>query len=246
MEGRNFRTAVFGGFRKKDVISFLAEDKSQQEEVLQDLRQQLEEAEAQVRSLMAQRDHALEQVQLLRADADRAQEDTAAARRQAEDASARQAALEEHLHACEQENASLQQKNAALQDRNAALETQLAARADLDGGELQALREELQTQRRRAEELETKVQQQPRVKSMPAESTDQLWALCGKMERTLGQMERMLDGPYRMTCYPEPPEERAEPVEIFPAEGASCAAEPAPQAEAPAVKNLLQRIRVKR
>ena len=80
-----------------------------------------------------------------------------------------------------------------------------------------------------------------------AQSADQLWNLCGKMERTLRQMERMLDGPYRMTYYPEPVEqvqEAAEPVmqeETF----APVAEQPAP-VQAPSVKNLLQRVRIKR
>ena len=65
--------------------------------------------------------------------------------------------------------------------------------------------------------------------------------------RTLRQMERMLDGPYRMTCYPEPVEqtqEAAEPVvqeEIL----EPMAEQPAP-VQAPSVKNLLQRVRIKR
>ena len=32
MENRNFHTALLGGFRKKDVVNFLAEDKRRQEE----------------------------------------------------------------------------------------------------------------------------------------------------------------------------------------------------------------------
>ena len=44
MENRSFRTALLGGFRKKDVVNFLAEDKRRQEEALQDLNTQLEEA----------------------------------------------------------------------------------------------------------------------------------------------------------------------------------------------------------
>ena len=37
MENRNFHTAFLGGFRKKDVVNFLAEDKRRQEESLQEL-----------------------------------------------------------------------------------------------------------------------------------------------------------------------------------------------------------------
>ena len=39
MEGRNFHTALVGGFRKKDVVNYLAEEKRLQQEQVQDLRQ---------------------------------------------------------------------------------------------------------------------------------------------------------------------------------------------------------------
>ena len=116
----------------------------------------------------------------------------------------------------------------------------------MDPEELQSLREELQAARLRAEALDARLREQPQTMG-GAQSTDQLWNLCGKMERTLRQMERMLDGPYRMTCYPEPVEqvqEAAEPVmqeETF----APVAEQPAP-VQAPSVKNLLQRVRIKR
>ena len=45
MEGRNFHTALVGGFRKKDVVNYLAEEKRLQQEQVQDLRQQLETLE---------------------------------------------------------------------------------------------------------------------------------------------------------------------------------------------------------
>ena len=79
---------------------------------------------------------------------------------------------------------------------------------------------------------------------------DQLWNLCGKMERTLQQMDRLLDGPYRMTCYPEPVENWQEDRREEPA--CSCVpAEPVAEpfvsaAENATVKSLLQRIRGKR
>ena len=38
MENRNFHTSMLGGFRKKDVIAFLAEEKLQHERELQDLQ----------------------------------------------------------------------------------------------------------------------------------------------------------------------------------------------------------------
>ena len=242
MENRNFHTAFLGGFRKKDVVNFLAEDKRRQEENLQELNGQLEEAAEQIRELMEQRDNALEQVQALCAQREELQVELEAARQesvQLETARQENARLESEL---QQQNI----RNGDLQAQLAQLQEQLDARPEVDPEELQSLREELQAARLRAEALDARLREQPQSKG-GAQSTDQLWNLCGKMERTLRQMERMLDGPYRMTCYPEPVEqvqEAAEPVmqeETF----APVAEQPAP-VQAPSVKNLLQRVRIKR
>ena len=48
MENRNFHTALIGGFRKKDVISYMAEEKRQQEELLEELRSSQTELERQL------------------------------------------------------------------------------------------------------------------------------------------------------------------------------------------------------
>lgn len=242
MENRNFHTAFLGGFRKKDVVNFLAEDKRRQEENLQELNGQLEEAAEQIRELMEQRDNALEQVQVLCAQREELQAELEAARQesvQLETARQESARLEAELQRQNIRNGDLQAQLAQLQE-------QLDARPEVDPEELQSLREELQAARLRAEALDARLREQPQSKG-GAQSTDQLWNLCGKMERTLRQMERMLDGPYRMTCYPEPVEqvqEAAEPVmqeETF----APMAEQPAP-VQAPSVKNLLQRVRIKR
>ena len=242
MENRNFHTAFLGGFRKKDVVNFLAEDKRRQEENLQELNGQLEEAAEQIRELMEQRDNALEQVQALCAQREELQAALEAARQESV-----------QLETARQENARLEAelqrqniRNGDLQAQLAQLQEQLDARPEVDPEELQSLREELQAARLRAEALDARLREQPQTMGS-AESADQLWNLCGKMERTLRQMERMLDGPYRMTCYPEPVEqvqEAAEPVmqeETF----APVAEQPAP-VQAPSVKNLLQRVRIKR
>ena len=230
MENRNFHTAFLGGFRKKDVVNFLAEDKRRQEESLQELNAQLDEASEQIKQLMEQRDNALEQVQALCAQREELQAALEAARQESV-----------QLETARQENARLESelqrqniRNGDLQAQLAQLQEQLDARPEVDPEELQSLREELQAARLRAEALDARLREQPQNKG-------------GKMERTLRQMERMLDGPYRMTCYPEPVEqvqEAAEPVmqeETF----APVAEQPAP-VQAPSVKNLLQRVRIKR
>ena len=58
------------------------------------------------------------------------------------------------------------------------------------------------------------------------------------MERTLRQMERMLDGPLRMTCYPEP----VETEEELPEEAPVCESREAPTYKT-AVSSLLNRVR---
>ena len=242
MENRNFHTAFLGGFRKKDVVNFLAEDKRRQEESLQELNAQLDEASEQIKQLMEQRDNALEQVQVLCAQREELQAALEAARQESV-----------QLETARQENARLESelqrqniRNGDLQAQLAQLQEQLDARPEVDPEELQSLREELQTARLRAEALDARLREQPQSVGS-TQSTDQLWNLCGKMERTLRQMERMLDGPYRMTCYPEPMEqmqEAAEPVvqeEVF----EPVAEQPAP-VQVPSVKNLLQRVRIKR
>jgi len=113
----------------------------------------------------------------------------------------------------------------------------------VDPAELNSLRQQLQAEQQKTRELAALLQQQPQSRSCTGESMDQLWSLCGKMERTLGQMERMLDGPYRMTCYPEPPVDRVQAEPVMPAEEPVSVAESAPVTQAPSVKSLLQRIR---
>ena len=242
MENRNFHTAFLGGFRKKDVVNFLAEDKRRQEENLQELNGQLEEAAEQIRELMEQRDNALEQVQALCAQREELQAALEAARQESV-----------QLETARQENARLEAelqrqniRNGDLQAQLAQLQEQLDTRPEVDPEELQSLREELQAARLRAEALDARLREQPQSKG-GAQSTDQLWNLCGKMERTLRQMERMLDGPYRMTCYPEPLEQVQEAAEPVMQEGVfePVAEQPAP-VQAPSVKNLLQRVRIKR
>ena len=252
MENRNFHTSLLGGFRKKDVITFLAEEKSRQECELQDVRQQLEEAEEQLQRLMDERDRALEQVQTLRAEQSELQEQLESAAREQEQLEERlnEAALREQAMASQSalsqaEAMQLSEENQRLQALVEELEARPEPSPAVDPAELAALRAQLETEHRRAGELAELVEalrQQPQGRSGSGEHMDQLWSLCGKMERTLGQMERMLDGPYRMTCYPEPPVERcAEPPVQEPAW--IPAEEPAAEEQIPSVKTLLQRIR---
>ena len=226
MEIRNFHTSLLGGFRKKDVIAFLAEEKLQHERELQDLQQQLEEASAQVREMMEQRDEAQTNCQTLLQQLDEA--------RQLRDAQAAAFEAERAAHA-ERED-GLRQKVQELENRPMPEPV-----LQVNGAELESLREALAAERERVQALDARLRQQP---GHP-DSQEHLWALCGKMERTLRQMERMLDGPLRMTCYPEPMEEwepEDEPVFEMPAAPAAAPASADPR-ERSSVSSLLKKIR---
>ena len=212
MENRNFHTSLVGGFRKKDVVNFLSAEKSRQDAALEDLRKQLEEAEGQLQRLMNERDLALEQVRALRLEEAELREQLGNAFREQESLEERlsEAALREQAMASQSalsqaEALQLSEENDRLQARVEELESRPEPIPTVDPAELNSLREQLEAERQRTEELAELLRQQPQSTGGSGQRMDQLWSLCGKMERTLGQMERMLDGPYRMTCYPEPP-----------------------------------------
>ena len=250
MENRNFHTSLVGGFRKKDVVNFLSAEKSRQDAALEDLRKQLEEAEGQLQRLMNERDLALEQVRALRLEEAELREQLGNAFREQESLEERlsEAALREQAMASQSalsqaEALQLSEENDRLQARVEELESRPEPIPTVDPAELNSLREQLEAERQRTEELAELLRQQPQSTGGSGQRMDQLWSLCGKMERTLGQMERMLDGPYRMTCYPEPPAPRCEAEPAVQEPVFVPVEEPVPEVQTPSVKTLLQRIR---
>ena len=262
MEGRNFHTALVGGFRKKDVVNYLAEEKRLQQEQVQDLRQQLETLERELETArtdsganrllteeLQQRQTELQQA------AELARQDKTAAQ-EACDRAAEQ--LEQALRDRTEAVTALEEEQAAHRATRDALEKALAdnrvltarleePKTDPEGGA--ADREELlrlRAERERACTLESRLRQQSGAWET-AGGDGHLWALCAKMERTLSQMERMLDGPYRMTCYPEPAVQRPEPVdpEAFFRDGEAAPAGVSSDPDASAVSGLLRKIRKK-
>lgn len=301
MEGRNFHTALIGGFRKKDVISYLAEEKRLQEEQVGELRrnqveleQQLDEARTDSganrllnEGLQGEVEVLRQQLELTRMDLNTAKEAQLLAESRLTQAEARLAMAEEdrltlegRLAAVGQENQALNAENDQLRKavtelldrpdpaavvetlraeleaqktRNGELEAKLAQarinetyglKMPADCREGESLRADLAAERQRVAQLENQLRQMAARKEETG-NADQLWALCGKMERTIRQMEQMLDGPYHVTCYPAEPlrDEMAsafgEPVDI--------AAEPAERAakSRATVSSLLQRVRGK-
>ena len=301
MEGRNFHTALIGGFRKKDVISYLAEEKRLQEEQVEELRrnqveleQQLDEARTDSganrllnEGLQGEVEVLRQQLELTRMDLNTAKEAQLLAESRLTQAEARLAMAEEdrltlegRLAAVGQENQALNAENDQLREavtklldrpdpaavvetlraeleaqktRNGELEAKLAQarinetyglKMPADCREGDSLRADLAAERQRVAQLENQLRQMAARKEETG-NADQLWALCGKMERTIRQMEQMLDGPYHVTCYPAEPlrDEMAsafgEPVDIT--------AEPAERAakSRATVSSLLQRVRGK-
>lgn len=301
MEGRNFHTALIGGFRKKDVISYLAEEKRLQEEQVEELRrsqaeleQQLDEARTDSganrllnEGLQGEVEELRQQLELARMDLNTAKEAQLLAESRLTQAEARLAMAEEdrltlegRLAAVSQENQALNAENdqlreavtelldrpdpaAAVETLQAELEEQKAlndrleaklAQARLnetyglkmpaDCRESDSLRADLAAERQRVAQLESQLRQMATRKE-EAGNADQLWALCGKMERTIRQMEQMLDGPYHVTCYPaEPLREESTPVFEEPADIVAEPAERTAKAR-PTVSSLLQRVRGK-
>ena len=301
MEGRNFHTALIGGFRKKDVISYLAEEKRLQEEQVEELRrnqaeleQQLDEARTDSganrllnEGLQGEVEVLRQQLELTRMDLNTAKEAQLLAESRLTQAEARLAMAEEdrltlegRLAAVGQENQALNAENDQLREavtelldrpdpaavvetlraeleaqktRNGELEAKLAQarinetyglKMPADCREGESLRADLAAERQRVAQLENQLRQMAARKEETG-NADQLWALCGKMERTIRQMEQMLDGPYHVTCDPAEPL-RDEIASAF-GESVDIAAEPAERAakSRATVSSLLQRVRGK-
>ncbi len=263
MEARNFHTALLGGFRKKDVVAYLAEEKRLQEGQLDELRRAVGELEGQLAEAVARQESDLayssglqSRLAELQEQLDTEREARGLAEHQLTLTNAEKGELERRLAQTEAELAdagkrdlsvrlTLENKIDELQAR--LMQAEARPQAADDSGELRQLRQALQQEQARAALLEGQLAAQAADRS-EGENTDQLWALCGKMERTIRQMEQMLDGPYRMTCYPEPPVREAEP-EKPPVQETPKAQPPRQPAyrddPKPSVSSLLQRIRGK-
>ncbi len=115
MDRQSFHTSLLGGFRKKDVVAYLAEERQRQ-------RQELEE---------------------------------------------------------------LQEKLAALEHSAADTESQ-----------------------DRADRLEEELRQLQNAKVVGADREEQLRVLCRRLERSLELLDRAMDGPHHMVCYPVTEEDK--------------------------------------
>lgn len=185
MEGQSFHTSLLGGFRKKDVIRYLAEEKRRQEETLAQLREKLEDMEqsasapaaeqterwknealqARIAELQAENDRQAQQLQSLRDAAER----------------------------CVQQAREMD----ALRDQLHGLENAREENTDTDA---------LAAARERCAQLEAQLEQlQSRGVSTQEE---RLHSLCGKLEQVLELLDKAADGPRHVICYPVSPEEQ--------------------------------------
>ena len=255
MADRNFHTALLGGFRKKDVVTFLAEDKRRQTEELDELRQRVEALEQE-----------LDQARNERVDAQELEEQVAQAQQAQEDAKnmaeqARQAQTEARAIAqqARQDQAAAQALAAKERQAREEAERRLAdsmkeTRRLAD----QLLEEQLGHSRPASPPLKKPLfpqsdrqesawrQNDPEscLGALGEEHALQLRDLCNKLERTLNQVERLLGGSYRIVCYPENPEED----DLLESEGFPQSREiPVPRREPPQERNMvgeiLQRVR---
>lgn len=193
MDRQSFHTSLLGGFRKKDVVAYLAEERQRQ-------RQELEELQEKLAAL----EHSA---------ADTESQDRAG-RQQAEELQAQLEALQEENRQQAQELETLRAAaDRSRTVRDMELETLRARIRTLEAGqntprELQQSRLALEEQRQRADRLEEELRRLQNAKVVGADREEQLRVLCRKLERSLELLDRAMDGPHHMVCYPVTEEDK--------------------------------------
>lgn len=193
MDRQSFHTSLLGGFRKKDVVAYLAEERQRQ-------RQELEELQEKLTAL----EHSA---------ADTESQDRAG-RQQAEELQAQLEALQEENRQQAQELETLRAAaDRSRTVRDMELETLRARIRTLEAGqntprELQQSRLALEEQRQRADRLEEELRQLQNAKVVGADREEQLRVLCRRLERSLELLDRAMDGPHHMVCYPVTEEDK--------------------------------------
>ncbi len=193
MDRQSFHTSLLGGFRKKDVVAYLAEERQRQ-------RQELEELQEKLAAL----EHSA---------ADTESQDRAG-RQQAEELQAQLKALQEENRQQAQELETLRAAaDRSRTVRDMELETLRARIRTLEAGqntprELQQSRQALEEQRQRADRLEEELRQLQNAKVVGADREEQLRVLCRRLERSLELLDRAMDGPHHMVCYPVTEEDK--------------------------------------
>lgn len=193
MDRQSFHTSLLGGFRKKDVVAYLAEERQRQRQELEELQDKLTAMERAAAETETQDQTSRQQAEELQAQLEALQEEN---RQQAEELETLRAAAD---------------RSRTVRDME--LETLRARIRTLEAGqntprELQQSRQALEEQRRRADRLEEELRQLQNAKVVGADREEQLRVLCRRLERSLELLDRAMDGPHHMVCYPVTEEDK--------------------------------------
>ena len=193
MDRQSFHTSLLGGFRKKDVVAYLAEERQRQRQELEELQEKLAALEHSAADTESQDRAGRQQAEELQAQLEALQEEN---RQQAEELETLRAAAD---------------RSRTVRDME--LETLRARIRTLEAGqntprELQQSRQALEEQRQRADRLEEELRQLQNAKVVGADREEQLRVLCRKLERSLELLDRAMDGPHHMVCYPVTEEDK--------------------------------------
>lgn len=193
MDRQSFHTSLLGGFRKKDVVAYLAEERQRQRQELEELQEKLAALEHSAADTESQDRAGRQQAEELQAQLEALQEEN---RQQAEELETLRAAAD---------------RSRTVRDME--LETLRARIRTLEAGqntprELQQSRQALEEQRQRADRLEEELRQLQNAKVVGADREEQLRVLCRRLERSLELLDRAMDGPHHMVCYPVTEEDK--------------------------------------
>lgn len=193
MDRQSFHTSLLGGFRKKDVVAYLAEERQRQRQELEELQEKLAALEHSAADTESQDRAGRQQAEELQAQLEALREEN---RQQAEELETLRAAAD---------------RSRTVRDME--LETLRARIRTLEAGqntprELQQSRLALEEQRQRADRLEEELRQLQNAKVVGADREEQLRVLCRRLERSLELLDRAMDGPHHMVCYPVTEEDK--------------------------------------
>lgn len=193
MDRQSFHTSLLGGFRKKDVVAYLAEERQRQRQELEELQEKLAALEHSAADTESQDRAGRQQAEALQAQLEALQEEN---RQQAQELETLRAAAD---------------RSRTVRDME--LETLRARIRTLEAGqntprELQQSRQALEEQRQRADRLEEELRQLQNAKVVGADREEQLRVLCRRLERSLELLDRAMDGPHHMVCYPVTEEDK--------------------------------------
>lgn len=193
MDRQSFHTSLLGGFRKKDVVAYLAEERQRQRQELEELQEKLAALEHSAADTESQDRAGRQQAEEMQAQLEALQEEN---RQQAEELETLRAAAD---------------RSRTVRDME--LETLRARIRTLEAGqntprELQQSRLALEEQRQRADRLEEELRQLQNAKVVGADREEQLRVLSRRLERSLELLDRAMDGPHHMVCYPVTEEDK--------------------------------------